>query len=119
MPLTRRRTRQSGATAATIDAAHQRADKAAVAASITAVEREVLRYLPTKMTFALLADKLGISRPPRKNVGWWSVVSPSWPHPPDCRCVCEVAGAMTARGVFWVAANWQAPISLTRRKATR
>ena len=50
------------ATAATIDAAHQRADEAAVAASITAVEREVLRYLPTKMTFALLADKLGISR---------------------------------------------------------
>ena len=33
-----------------------------MAASITAVEREVLRYLPTKMTFALLADKLGISR---------------------------------------------------------
>jgi len=48
-----------------------------------------------------------------------SVVSPSWPHPPDCRCVCEVAGTMTARGVFWVAANWQAQISLTRRKATR
>ena len=50
------------ATAATIDAAHQKADEAAVAASITAVEREVLRYLPTKMTFALVADKLGISR---------------------------------------------------------
>ena len=32
------------------------------AASVTAVEQEVLRYLPTKMTFALLADKLGISR---------------------------------------------------------
>ena len=50
------------ASAATIDAAHQKADEAAVAASVTAVEREVLRYLPTKMTFALVADKLGISR---------------------------------------------------------
>ena len=50
------------ASAAAIDAAHQKADEAAVAASITAVELEVLRYLPTKMTFALVADKLGISR---------------------------------------------------------
>jgi DNA-binding CsgD family transcriptional regulator len=33
-----------------------------VAASISAVELEVLSYLPTKMTFALVADKLGISR---------------------------------------------------------
>jgi DNA-binding CsgD family transcriptional regulator len=48
--------------AAAIDAAHQKADDAAVAASISAVELEVLRYLPTKMTFALVADKLGISR---------------------------------------------------------
>jgi DNA-binding CsgD family transcriptional regulator len=50
------------ASAAAIDAAHQKADEAAVAASISAVELEVLRYLPTKMTFALVADKLGISR---------------------------------------------------------
>jgi DNA-binding CsgD family transcriptional regulator len=48
--------------AAAIDAAHHKADEAAVAASVTAVERQVLRYLPTKMTFALVADKLGISR---------------------------------------------------------
>ncbi len=47
---------------ATIDAAHRKADEAAVAASVHAVELEVLRYLPTKMTFALIADKLGISR---------------------------------------------------------
>jgi DNA-binding CsgD family transcriptional regulator len=50
------------ASAAAIDAAHQKADEAAVAASVTAVELQVLRYLPTKMTFALVADKLGISR---------------------------------------------------------
>jgi DNA-binding CsgD family transcriptional regulator len=50
------------ASSAAIDAAHQKADDAAVAASISAVELEVLRYLPTKMTFALVADKLGISR---------------------------------------------------------
>jgi len=48
------------ASAAATDAAHQKADEAAVAASVTAVEVEVLRYLPTKMTFALVADKLGI-----------------------------------------------------------
>ena len=50
------------ASAAATDTAHQKADEAAVAASVTAVELEVLRYLPTKMTFALVADKLGISR---------------------------------------------------------
>ena len=50
------------ASVATIDAAHRKADEAAVAASVHAVELEVLRYLPTKMTFALIADKLGISR---------------------------------------------------------
>ena len=50
------------ASVAAIDAAHQKADEAAVAASISLVELEVLRYLPTKMTFALVADKLGISR---------------------------------------------------------
>lgn len=48
--------------AAVIDAATHKADEAAVAASVTAGELQVLRYLPTKMTFALVADKLGISR---------------------------------------------------------
>lgn len=33
-----------------------------MAAPVTVVELEVLRYLPTKKTFALVADKLGISR---------------------------------------------------------
>jgi DNA-binding CsgD family transcriptional regulator len=32
------------------------------AASITVTEARVLRYLPTRLTFALIADKLGISR---------------------------------------------------------
>ena len=32
------------------------------AASITLAEARVLRYLPTRLTFALIADKLGISR---------------------------------------------------------
>jgi DNA-binding CsgD family transcriptional regulator len=32
------------------------------AASITEAEARVLRYLPTRLTFALIADKLGISR---------------------------------------------------------
>lgn len=50
------------ASAAAIDAAAHKADEAAVAASVTAGELQVLRYLPTKMTFALVADKLGISR---------------------------------------------------------
>jgi DNA-binding CsgD family transcriptional regulator len=44
------------------EAAAHKADEAAVAASVSAVELAVLRYLPTKMTFALVADKLGISR---------------------------------------------------------
>lgn len=34
----------------------------AAAASVTAAEIRVLRYLPTTMTFAVIADKLGISR---------------------------------------------------------
>lgn len=50
------------ASAEAIQAAQHKADEAAVAASVTAVELQVLRYLPTKMTFALEADKLGISR---------------------------------------------------------
>jgi DNA-binding CsgD family transcriptional regulator len=50
------------ASTAAIEAAAHKADEAAVAASVSAVELAVLRYLPTKMTFALVADKLGISR---------------------------------------------------------
>ncbi len=50
------------ASAAAIEAVAHKADEAAVAASVSAVELQVLRYLPTKMTFALVADKLGISR---------------------------------------------------------
>ena len=33
-----------------------------MAASVSAVELQALRYLPTKMTFAPVADKLKISR---------------------------------------------------------
>ncbi len=55
------------------DAAVRTADQAAAeavagaaanvaAASITVAEARVLRYLPTRLTFALIADKLGISR---------------------------------------------------------
>ncbi len=41
-------------------------------------------------------------------------------HPPDCGCgVCQAAATVTANAVHWVAANWQAQISVTRRKATR
>jgi DNA-binding CsgD family transcriptional regulator len=45
-------------------AAESLAEAAATAraASITMVEERVLRYLPTKLTFAVIADKLGISR---------------------------------------------------------
>lgn len=50
------------ASAEAIGTAQHKADEAAVAASVHAVELQVLRYLPTKMTFALIADKLGISR---------------------------------------------------------
>lgn len=50
------------ASIAVIEAAQHKADEAAVAASVSRVELQVLRYLPTKMTFALVADKLGISR---------------------------------------------------------
>jgi DNA-binding NarL/FixJ family response regulator len=50
------------AAARDIDAAQQQAAEAATAASVTPGERRVLRYLPTGMTFAVLARKLGISR---------------------------------------------------------
>ena len=49
-----------------IAAADEAAD-VAVAAAITPAELRVLRYLPTKLTFALIADKLGISRGAAKN----------------------------------------------------
>jgi DNA-binding CsgD family transcriptional regulator len=47
---------------AAIQAAQQKKNNAATAASVTPAEIRVLRYLPTKLTFALIADKLGISR---------------------------------------------------------
>ena len=37
------------------------------AASITVAEARVLRYLPTKSSFAVIADKLGISRSAAKD----------------------------------------------------
>ncbi len=39
----------------------------ATAASITMAEVRVLRYLPTQLTFAVIADKLGISRSAAKD----------------------------------------------------
>ena len=45
-----------------IGAADQRAADARTAASVTPAEIRVLRYLPTGLSFALIADKLGISR---------------------------------------------------------
>jgi DNA-binding NarL/FixJ family response regulator len=50
------------AAARDVDAAQQQAADAATAASVTPGELRVLRYLPTSMTFAVLAGKLGISR---------------------------------------------------------
>ena len=37
------------------------------AASISLAEARILRYLPTPLTFALIADKLGISRSAAKD----------------------------------------------------
>jgi DNA-binding NarL/FixJ family response regulator len=56
-------------TAAQEAAAKAVADAAATvrAASITATEARVLRYLPTKSSFAVIADKLGISRSAAKD----------------------------------------------------
>jgi predicted DNA-binding protein (UPF0251 family) len=71
------------ASAAATDTAHQKADEAAVAASVTAVELEVLRCLPTKMTFALVADKLGISRSAAKERAeraYKKLGSDAWPE---------------------------------------
>jgi DNA-binding CsgD family transcriptional regulator len=47
---------------AAIEAAQDKRNNAATAASVIPAEIRVLRYLPTKLTFALIADKLGISR---------------------------------------------------------
>jgi DNA-binding NarL/FixJ family response regulator len=45
-----------------VRAADQKAAGARTAASVTPAEIRVLRYLPTTLSFALIADKLGISR---------------------------------------------------------
>lgn len=45
-----------------VGAAQRQVEDVAVAASITASELRVLRYLPSTMTFGVIADKLGISR---------------------------------------------------------
>jgi DNA-binding NarL/FixJ family response regulator len=45
-----------------IGAARRQVADTAAAASITAAELRVLRYLPSPMTFGVIADKLGISR---------------------------------------------------------
>jgi len=45
-----------------VGAARRQVADVAVAASITAGELRVLRYLPSTMTFGVIADKLGISR---------------------------------------------------------
>jgi DNA-binding NarL/FixJ family response regulator len=52
------------------EAAARSADEAAAiakAASINVAEAQVLRYLPTKLAFAVIADKLGISRSAAKD----------------------------------------------------
>lgn len=47
---------------AAIAASEHKVTNAAIAASITPAETRVLRYLSTKLTFALIADKLELSR---------------------------------------------------------
>jgi len=51
-----------GAAAEAIAAAEHRIAETRTAASVTPAELRVLRYLPTTMTFAVIADTLGISR---------------------------------------------------------
>jgi DNA-binding NarL/FixJ family response regulator len=53
--------------AAAVAAAEARKAEVRVAASVTPAELRVLRYLPTRLTFALIADKLGISREAAKS----------------------------------------------------
>lgn len=58
------------AAAAAVAADEAAVEKAAViarAASISVAEAQVLRYLPTKSSFAVIADKLGISRSAAKD----------------------------------------------------
>ena len=50
-----------------VRAADEKAADARTAASVTPAEIRVLRYLPTTLSFALIADKLGISRGAAKN----------------------------------------------------
>jgi DNA-binding NarL/FixJ family response regulator len=45
-----------------VGAAQRQVADVAAAASITTAELRVLRYLPSTMTFGVIADKLGISR---------------------------------------------------------
>lgn len=52
---------------AAVAAADQKAADAARAASVTPAELRVLHYLPTPLTFALIAEKLGISRAAAKS----------------------------------------------------
>jgi DNA-binding CsgD family transcriptional regulator len=47
---------------ADVAVADEKAADARVAASVTPAELRVMRYLPTQLTFALIGDKLGISR---------------------------------------------------------
>jgi ATP/maltotriose-dependent transcriptional regulator MalT len=51
----------------TAAAAVAQAAETAKAASISVAEAQVLRYLPTKSSFAVIADKLGISRSAAKD----------------------------------------------------
>jgi DNA-binding CsgD family transcriptional regulator len=48
-------------------AAVRKAATIAEAASISVAEAQVLRYLPTRSSFAVIADKLGISRSAAKD----------------------------------------------------
>jgi len=50
-----------------VRAADEKAADARTAASVSPAEIRVLRYLPTTLSFALIADKLGISRGAAKN----------------------------------------------------
>jgi DNA-binding CsgD family transcriptional regulator len=53
--------------ATAVASADARAADARAAASVTPAELRVLRYLPTRLTFALIADQLGISREAAKS----------------------------------------------------
>ena len=40
-------------------------------------------------------------------------------HPPGCCELCTAAANVTVQQVYWVAANWQGQIAVTRRRARR